>query len=504
MAGHFRDIWAARLLTFLAAFAIALPASAAIPAAPAPTPVGTLAATGPGACAALIPQDFSTLAGAPTKVFKAMIRPATADTPELCLVDGYVSPTVGFRLWLPTATWNGKFAQNGCGGRCQDIPNERCEIVVARSYACLAADMGHKSSVFDDIWAINNVQGEIDFGFRATHVVAIAGKAVIAAFYGRPPRLSYFFGNSTGGRQALVEAQRFPADFDGIISADPALGGVGVDQNAMRSGSDLITAALYRDGKAILTPADLLRINAHVIARCDKADGLADGIITDPRACDPDLAALGLSAGQIAGVTAMYRSGRLPGSERQWIGSYITEDGRLPAEVRGQANRAFSGYGWLFGDGSNPDLRAFKARGGKLILYHGLSDEATSPLATTDYFETMQRTVGGPAVAASFTRLYLIPGKSHIPLNGAAETIDYLSYLEAWVERGQAPGVLLARHLKVQTVVGGPVNAAADLVPGNTAFSRPVYPYPAQAHYLGRGDPNSADSFGPVMPRAAR
>jgi feruloyl esterase len=381
--------------------------------------------------------------------------------------------------------------------------------VLIRGYACLAADLGHKGTMYDNLWSIDNVPGEIDFGFRATHVANITGKAVLEQFYGRPARLSYYIGASTGGRQGLVEAQRFPQDFDGIIAGEPAMGTPGSPQPEV--GPRLVEAvtALSPQGKPLLSPAQLLDLNRQVIARCDMDDGLRDGIISDPNRCDFAPAQLQckgaadglcLSAEQVRALQAVYAAGARPGSEKAWIGAYVQKDGSMGRYGSRWANTYRYPYAWVFNDATNPDLRAFKAKGGKLILYQGWADEATFPNNPVLYYETVERLMGGRPATQDFFRLYMIPGQSHIPGNGGAETVDYLGYLEAWVERGVAPDVLLAQKLRQHARFAGPVSYPSYLTRANVEFERPVYPYPVQARYLGRGDPNSVQSFGPFTP----
>ena len=501
-------------LTTLVALVLSATAPAAARPVPAiqrvePTPLGSLGPVDPAAaCAALVKTDFSATRDAPFQVVSAVVRPALATAPALCLVNGYVAPTIGFRFWLPLATWNGKLAQSGCGGRCADITNDRCEIVVSRGYACIAADMGHKSSWGDNVWAIDSVPSEIDFGFRSTHVAALASRAMIAAFYGRAPTHAYFFGNSTGGRQGLMEAQRFPKDFDGIISGDAAIAMPGTDQVDATTRLQAVIASLYDGDRPIVTAADLRLVNQAVIAKCDLDDNLADGIISDPQHCafDPaELACTGdktigcLGKAQADAVRAAYAQGAMRGSERQWIGNYIGENGGRGDYAGKQANPYRYPFAWLLNDATNPDLRAFQARGGKLILFHGWSDEATFALNTIAYYQSVERLIGGPAATHEFVRLFVIPGKSHVPINGAAETVDYLSYLETWVEKGQAPQVLLAKHLKTHLIQAGPVASPTEDVAANVDFTRPVYLFPIRARYAGHGDPNAATSFVPVQ-----
>lgn len=489
---------------------------AAAPVPPAPTPVGTGAPAGDAvaACKALKDVDFSLTKDAPSLIVNTAALKATAEMPDLCLVNGRIAPTIGYRMWLPLATWNGKFAQGGCGGRCGDILDDGCQVVVARGYACLAADLGHKGTFYDDLWAIDNVSGEIDFGFRATHVANITGKAVIEAFYGKKPRYAYYFGASTGGRQGLVSAQNFPEDFDGIIAGEPAMGTPGAPHPEVGPALYGNVAALHEDGKPIITPDDVLLLHRTAIAQCDMDDNANDGIISDPRRCGFKSAQLlckadktpqCLTRKQVTALTGIYANGPMPGSEIAWFGAYIGKDGGPGRYVWRLKNPYKYPYAWIFNDATNPDLRAFKAKGGKMILYQGWADEATYPMNPVLYYETVENLMGGRTNTQDFFRLFMIPGESHIPaVAGGAETVDYLSYLEAWVERGEAPDVLLAQKLKTLARFAGPVTYGQYLQPDNVQFSRPVYPYPAQVRYVGKGDMSDAANWRPFTPRPMR
>ena len=497
-------LWAG--LALLAAIAMgAQPTSALAAQRAVPPGVGGPAGDPAVACAALKDQDFSTLPDAPSLVVTATPRPATAEQPALCLVNGRIAPTIGFRMWLPLATWNGKFAQTGCGGRCGDILDDGCQIVVARGYACLAADMGHKGTFYDDLWAIDNVPGDIDFGFRSTHVAAIAGKALTEAFYGTKPRYSYYFGASTGGRQGLVAAQRFPEDYDGIVAGEPAMGTPGTVRPETGPKLRDSVNALNPGGKPILAQSEVLMVHAAAVKACDMDDNARDGFISNPQACGFKPAQLlcrgektntCLTRDQVAALERVYSNGAMPGSEKGWIGAYIGPDGTAGRYLWRMKNTYKYPYAWIFHDATNPDLRAFKAQGGKLILYQGWADEATYPGNPVAYYETVERLMGGRGKTQDFFRLFMIPGQNHIPqVGGGAETVDYLSYLEAWVERGEAPDVLLAQRMKTLARFAGPVTYASYLTPENVVFSRPVYPYPARARYTGKGDVNNAENW---------
>ena len=510
MNKHLRICTALLFLSLNPGAASAAVVTAAGPVAPTPTPPGRLEPPGDAAaaCSALVSTDFSMVPDAPSLVVSAEVKEVSSELPKHCLVNGQIAPTIGYRMWLPLTTWNGKFIQSGCGGRCGYILNEACEIALARGYACLAADLGHKGTMYDNLWAIDNVPGEIDFGFRGTHVANIIGRAVTQHFYHHEPNHAYYIGASTGGRQGLIEAQRFPSDFDGIIAGEPAMGTPGEEHSDVGGRLLAAVAALNVGGKALLSPADILSLHEHAIARCDMDDNLKDGFISDPRRCDFDAVELQCAAAKVVGCLTtqqveiarrLYASGPMPGSEKGWIGAYVSKDGGPGRYGPRYANPYRYPYDWIFNDATNPDLRAFATRGGKLIVYQGWADEATFPTNPVNYYETVERLMGSRDATQSFFRLFMIPGQSHIPVNGGAETVDYLSYLEAWVERNEAPDVLLAAKLKKHERFAGPVTYGMYLDPSNIAFTRPVYPYPVQARYL-RGDPNSAASLVPHTP----
>ncbi len=459
-------------------------------------------------CLRIAYSDQSSIKDAPTQIIDAAVKPARGDAPAHCVVNGYINPQIGFRLWLPLDTWNGKLMQGGCGGRCGELLAGACEFQVTRGYACIANDLGHHGTTYDNIWAIDNVASEIDFGFRATHVAVVVAKLLTTDFYGRPPRHSYFIGASTGGRQALIGVQRFPLDYDGVVSGEPAGSST---RGAVRGADGAIDGgrALTIDNKPVVTPAEIRMLHRAVVAACDANDGLADGIITDPRTCafEPkDLQCQGaktpdcLTAQQVAAVSAVYAGGPQKGSELAWIGAYIAEDGSAGRYVRSVSNPYRYPYSWVFNDAGNPDIRAFKAAGGKFILYQGWADEVIPPLNAVDYYETVERLMGSRAATQDFFRFFAIPGQSHIPGNIGAESLDYVVALENWVEKGQAPDRMIGHKLKRIQQMMGPMYLDRDLAPSNYLYSRPLYPYPIQARYKGRGDPDDAASFGPWDP----
>ena len=504
-------------------------------------------------CSALASAEFSNIQDAPTQVTEAKLIAASGSVPALCQVQGYVTPNVGFSLQLPASNWNGKFFERGCGGSCGRTESMGCNGTVQKGYACLISDMGHRGIGLDGLWASNNLQAQVDFGYRGAHVVALAGKAIAERYYGRAPKHSYFLGCSTGGRQALVEAQRFPWDFDGIIA-----GGLWIDDTASTMDELWAVRALkYKDGKAILSHANLQLVHDAALAKCDLDDGIRDGIIGNPLACKFDPADLVCRAGQQSecltkvqadAVKKVYAGpmnskgdkffvgGAMPGSELAWEGLLLSTAPPafgLPGSksvVEIWATEYFRymimpplGPDWKLTDfdfdrdykrlgatsesllnAGNPDLRKFKAAGGKLIAYQGWNDPLGAiPEKTVDYYETVEKTLGGRAETQEFFRLFMVPGMDHCTGGDGAFAIDYLGYLEGWVERGEAPDRLIGAHIDgvsdARPYVTFPLNPAQHV-----KFTRPVFPYPIQAKYRGAGDPNRAENFVPVEAKSGR
>jgi hypothetical protein len=481
-------------------------------------------------CEALRVADMTHDPAVPIRISAPFTRfvDAAGDVPAYCQVSGYIAPNVGFEIRLPASGWNGKLLEIGCGGDCGFIQAGACRGPLQRGYACIATDTGHRGQ--GGLWALDDIQAQIDFAYRAVHVVALAGKRIVEQHYGSPPKHSYFFGCSTGGRQGLIEAQRFPHDFDGIIAGAPWIADSDSAMNALWAARSL----RGDDGKPLLTPAEMRAVHDAVVAACDSDDGVKDGIIGDPRRCTFDPASLlcaeqreapCISARQADAIRRvydgpadsrgkrLYPSGAARGSERNWIddgsgSGYIRADGS-PGESEEWATSFFrfmvippSGASWKPADfdfdrdpvrfasstqepllnATNPDLRRFRNAGGKLIVYQGWNDESTIPAMTIDYYETVEKTMGGRAATQSFFRLFMVPGMNHCGAGDGAFAVDYLSALEAWVERGLAPDVLAGAHPKTledtDTTTYAPILRRFPLAPADVLFSRPIYPYP--------------------------
>jgi pimeloyl-ACP methyl ester carboxylesterase len=486
-------------------------------------------------CAALTQYDLTGLPDAPSQIVSAAIVDATDGLPQYCRVEGYVAPQVSFELRLPTTDWNDKFLMQGCGGMCGWINMGACEDALDRHYAVANTNMGHTAPPFSALWARNNRSAEIDFGFRATHVVAVVSKLIIERYYGDAPRQSYFRGCSTGGRQGMVAAQRFPDDFDGIIVGAPVLRQPGVGPLHM---GWLARANMDADGEPVITADKVPLIRDAVLEACDGLDGVDDGIINDPRHCpwQPSALVCGekdqgrdcLSPDELAAVERVYApardsqgrrlfpGGMMKGSELEWVPRIVAPKGERPllASPNGLVVQVLrylsfdqdrgpdfslndldfdkhpSAFGAMASINSaiNPDLRPFKQRGGKIIMYHGWNDMEVPPLVSVEYYESVVALMGGRAQTEAFLRLFMLPGVAHCRRGPGADAIDYLAYLERWVEEGLPPDEMTAHHLlKEQPYLGLP-RPRYPLDDELFGWTRPVFPYPDVATFTGKGD----------------
>lgn len=493
-----------QLLTLFAATAaasalIAVPmaSGAATPQATATNVVTTTHVAAPVlpvvSCASLTADDLSTLKDAPTSITSAREVAATSTTPAYCDILGYVAPQIQFEVRLPLATWNGDFFQTGCGGFCGSIPISSCSASLSSNFAVAAENSGHVGT--DGLWAFNNRSAEIDFGYRSPHVVALASKALIKEFYGQGPHYSYYDGCSTGGRQALSEAQRYPHDFNGIVAGDPAM-----QQNYLAPISQGWVERVNRDknGNLILTDSQLPLIHNAVLAACDGIDGHLDGVLDDASKChwspttltckaneDPTLC---LTPAQVKVAEDFYSGPKnsrgqvlmpgLPlGSELGWAGTDIGTNTTLSGAggfatqvLRYLAFQKDAGPTYDIDDfnlntdipkldymakifnATNPDLTAFKAAGGKLILYHGGADPLISPQDSVNYFNDVQKVMGGTNKTGSFFRFFVLPGVFHCTGGAGADTVNWMSYIQAWVEGGTAPASITATKVANGTV----------------------------------------------------
>jgi len=503
---------------------------------------------------------FAEIADAPTTIVSAKVIPAggngtkvEADLPEICRVEGQISPNIGFLLRMPTKTWNGKFLMGGCGGPCGNFTYGRDDVVLARNYAVVSTDMGHKGPGWMFIY--HNLEAMVDFGYRSTHVTAVAAKAIIETYYGKKASRNYFWGCSTGGRQAMVEAQRFPKDFEGIVAGAPVWNQTG-NQPLFSLWATRIN--IGSDGRPILDAAKLELVHKAVIEACDAADGLKDGILQDPRRCDWDPKRIQCQSGESANcltsaeanvVRKIYEGastsdgqrlywGMMRGSEDQWK-SWLGV-GDKPAAALGDASGKNNVVGYrsffyapgpsyslfdfnydvdparlalteIMFNAQNPDLRKMRETGAKLILYAGWNDNNIPPEAAVDYYQTATRALGGPTATLPFFRLFLLPAVNHCQYGLGGGEADWLGALEAWVERQEAPDAIVVYHMRQEPYPsfgksndGDEPRTLNPRFPLNAASydrSRPVFAYPGVARYAGKGDANLATSWTKTLPR---
>ena len=432
--------------------------------------------------------------------------------PEFCRVAVVARPAagseIGIEVWLPAANWNGKLQGVGNGAWAGSISYSALAEAVAAGYAAASTDTGHQGG--SPNFAREHPDKLIDFAHRAVHEMTVTAKAVAAAFYERPHERAYFTGCSTGGRQALTEAQRYPADYDGIIAGAPAY------YPSHIQGMQVWTAAVAnRSASGTLGPAEFALLNGAAIAACDMLDGVADGVIENPLQCEVDPAVLAcpaagggacLNPDQVETARLIYQGptdgrgaslfpGLTPGSETGWA----TLAGAAPLSLARETYQllvyndpewdwrnfnpaadiptAVERIGPLM-DAADPDLSDFIDRGGKLLLYHGWSDPGIPPGGTIRYFEAVESTLGAEH-AANAVELFLVPGMGHCAGGTGTDRFNAIAALDRWLETGQTPARIEAERI----------------VNGEMVRSRPLCPYPSVASYNGTGSADEASSF---------
>ena len=471
--------------------------------------------------------------------FKAPGGDPLPDLKAFCRVAGIIKPSsdsdIKFEVWLPATGWNGRLWGSSNGGFAGDMPYESSGggslgAEVAEGYAAVGTDTGHQGGPTDASWAIGHPEKVIDYGYRAIHETTVRAKAIVAAFYGRKATHAYFTGGSNGGRQALIEAQRYPDDYDGIIAGAPV-----IDYTHVFAGLAVIDFVSFGVGEkaGYLPPGKLPTIEAAALAACDNVDGIKDGVIDDPRRCSFDPSALlcqgpetdkCLTQPQLSALRTIYSGQALPGgatlpgysagAETGWDG-WITGSPQAESFFHKFATGYFGDL--VFGDpkwdfhsfdpdrdirmadqklapimnATDPDLKKFVAHGGKLILYHGWADQVIPPLATVNYYERLREMLG-QKVSAGSVRLFMVPGLLHIfggpgPNSfgqfaaGAGDPNTKIgAALQRWVEEGTAPERIIATKRKSN---------------GDVLRTRPLCAYPNVAHYRGAGSTDDAASF---------
>jgi len=429
--------------------------------------------------------------------------------PAFCRIAATLTPTVDsdikIEVWMPAANWNGKFQAVGNGGWAGTISYDAMAKALRNGYATTSTDTGH--TVGNGSFVEGHWEKLIDFLYRSEHEMTVQAKAIVAAFYGNAPTRSYWNGCSTGGRQGLMEATRYPNDFDGIVAGDPA------NPRSVHDAWDLqVTVAIHNNPAAIIPNEKFSTIHKAALEACDRLDGVKDGLVENPKACHFDPAVLTckgadnsscLTPAQVEAAKRIMSSGKsdgvafypglLPTSELGW--DALAGPGANP---RGADNFKYVIYKDAKWDWHNFDadkdlaaakqadriesvttanLSAFTGHNGKLILYHGYSDPQVSPQGGIEYFEALQKQTKN---ATTSTRLFMVPGMGHCRGGeGATDDFDAVAPLDHWVETGQAPQRILASHI----------------TDGKTVRTRPLCAYPQVAHYKGTGSTDDAANF---------
>lgn len=462
-----------------------------------------------------------------------------------CRVQGIVSPQIRFEVRLPLQGWTQRFLETGCGGFCGQLdirsPQRACPALVRGEFALASTNMGHEG--MGGVWGASDQQLRADFGYRGVHATALVAKALIRQFYGQAARFSYFSGCSDGGREALMEAQRYPKDFDGIAAGAPAMNFL--VQNTIHHAWDALASDPGLKG-AVLTSNDMPILHAAALAACDAIDGVRDGLISDPLRCrfDPHTAVCksgqtGKCLSRAAADAAMkiYDGARdaegrkldvgglMPGSELAWPGVAVirgpSEPGQGPSAAPGALNLPASvmfasetihylaypkplGPDWKFTDfkfddptlaalramhgiydTTDPDLSRFAANGGKLLIWHGWQDQHISPANTVAYTQAVADMMGAER-AAQVLRTFLIPGMYHCGGGDGLTSIDVLTPLMAWVEDGLEPESIIASRNDADAAKG---------------MGRRIYAWPAASELKSGADPDLPGSWVRATPK---
>ena len=447
-------------------------------------------------------------------------RGAAINVPAYCRVAATLKPSndsnIKMELWMPASGWNGNFEGNGNGGWTGSISPGTLAAGLQRGYAAGMSDLGHEGASAS--FAFGHPEKLTDFGYRAAHEMTVASKAIITKFYGRAPKLSYWNGCSAGGRSALMEAQRYPADFDGIVAGSPGLNWTGRSTQAV-----WIAQAVHKDEASFMPPGKFILLHNAVVKACDARDGAKDGIIEDPTQCNFDPKELEckdaadgyfcLTKAQVETARTIYtaypnqgdKRNLFPGFERGSELGWNTMAGQNPFAIGMDLFKfvVFQDPDWDYKtfnfatdvartekadkgimNARNPDLSAFQKHGGKMIQYHGWADPQITPGSSVNYYKNVLETMGGASKVQDFYRLFMVPGMAHCGGGEGTSNFDMLAAMEQWVEKSKAPDQVPASRMK---------NGQVDR-------TRPLCPYPQVAQYKGTGSIDDAANFSCKMP----
>jgi feruloyl esterase len=505
------------------------PPTTAAPAAPAACDTASLAAA-VGLQGATLRSATAVPAGSYTPPGSG----ALANLPAFCRLEASATPTsdslINFQVWVPQGSaWNGKLVTTGNGGYSPALSYGDMAYALRQGYAAVGGDTGHQSTDPNEMfWGVGHPEKIRDWGSRSIHAITVPAKQLVAGLRGEAIKRAYYYGCSTGGHQAYAQLQRYPEDFDGVVAGAPGNNRTRLNVEFLHR--FLSNRAPNTNGPLILTAAKAATITTAAVAACDALDGVTDGVMEDPRACTFNVDTMLCASGQTTGcltadeigvakkiyagpknprTNAQLYPGLPPGTEAGWSGYW---GGAEP--VRADYWRL-----WVFGnpqwnwwsfdydrdvtyaeavvgplvDQTSVDLAAFKARGGKAIVYQGWADPVVNAVDTIAYAERLRTAQGSQAAMDSFFRLFLVPGMGHCSggsgtghfgnQGGPSPVVnadrDVLMALDRWVEQGTAPDQIVASRV----------------VSGNTVRTRPLCPYPKKATYRGQGSTDDAANF---------
>ena len=432
------------------------------------------------------------------------------DLPAFCRVAATLTPSsdsdIKIEVWLPVSSWNMKFEAVGNGGWTGNIPYPALAAGIQRGYATAATDTGHQGG--SGSFALGRPEKLIDFAYRAVHEMTVKSKAIVDAYYGGGLKYSYWNGCSSGGKQGLKEAQKFPNDFDGIIAGAPAN-----YWTHLTAGAAWVGQALNKSEGSYIPPAKYPLIHEAAINACDSRDGVKDKLIDDPRKCkfDPkvlqctgDDASTCLTAAQVETARALYTPttnprtkqpilpGLEPGSESGW--GVVASRQPTSLGIDHWKYVVFKDPNWDYKtmdfdkdialadkldadigiNAIDTNLKPFFAHGGKIIQFHGWADPLIPPETSVNYYESVGKALGGLKQIKNDYRLFMVPGMDHCVGGDGPNTFDMLTALEQWVEKGKAPDQIVA---------------------AKAGRTRPLCPYPQVAAYKGSGSTDAAANF---------
>lgn len=431
------------------------------------------------------------------------------ELPPFCRVVAEISPVPGSRIrievWLPVSNWNGRFVAVGNGGWSGALPYGAMAQALSHDFATAATNTGHDGRSDDASFAVGHREKLTDFGYRSVHELTLKGKAITAAFYGNAARHSYWTGCSAGGKQGLMEAQRYPGDYDGIVAGAPA-------NNWTRTMFGLVAETVRADPARHLSEQKLALLHQNVLTSCDALDGVRDGVIEDPASCRVNLESLVckgadeptcLTQPQREAAQSIYKGpvnprthlsifpGLAPGSELGWS---LAAESRKPfaifdsyfrsllfqkpnwdfrsLDLNEDVNQADENHAELL-NATDPNLKSFVSRGGKVLIYHGWNDQLIAPLNSVNYYKAVLNKMGSHT--SQSVRLFMVPGMGHCTGGDGPFLFDPVGPLVNWVESGTTPDRVIASHPSGRT--------------------RPLCPYPQLAKYEGTGSTEEAKNF---------